>query len=51
MENVNDAQGKVVRQTNEKVVFSANDLNINGTIDTQLKSRVVFMKLLFTIRS
>ena len=46
MENVNDAQGKVVKQQMKKYV-SANDLNINGTIDTQLKSRSIYEAVVY----
>lgn len=41
VENVNNGQGKVVQQHVKKYV-SANDLNMNGTIDTQLKSRSIY---------
>ncbi|MDH1881079.1 cell envelope integrity protein CreD [Empedobacter sp. GD03797] len=46
MENVNDAQGKVVKQQMKKYI-SANDLNINGTIDTQLKSRSIYEAVVY----
>jgi len=46
MENVNDGQGKVVKQQMKKYV-SANDLNINGTIDTQLKSRSIYEAVVY----
>ncbi|HCC95087.1 MAG TPA: inner membrane protein [Flavobacteriaceae bacterium] len=46
MENVNDGQGKVVKQQVKKY-FSANDLNINGTIDTQLKSRSIYEAVVY----
>ncbi|WP_313095061.1 cell envelope integrity protein CreD [Empedobacter sp.] len=46
MENVNDGQGKVVKQQVKKYI-SANDLNINGTIDTQLKSRSIYEAVVY----
>jgi len=46
MENVNDGQGKIVKQQVKKYI-SANDLNINGTIDTQLKSRSIYEAVVY----
>lgn len=46
IENVNDGQGKVVKQQVKKYV-SANDLNINGTIGTQLKSRSIYEAVVY----
>lgn len=40
-ENVKDGQGKMLKQQVQKYI-SANDLTINGTIDTQLKSRSIY---------
>ncbi|MGV0924170.1 cell envelope integrity protein CreD [Empedobacter tilapiae] len=46
MENVNDGQGKVMKNQVKKYV-SANDLYINGTIDTQLKSRSIYEAVVY----
>ncbi|TGN26408.1 MULTISPECIES: cell envelope integrity protein CreD [Empedobacter] len=46
MENVNDGQGKVMKQQVKKYI-SANDLYINGTIDTQLKSRSIYEAVVY----
>lgn len=47
VENVNNGQGKVVQQHVKKYV-SANDLNMNGTIDTQLKSRSIYDAVVYS---
>lgn len=45
-ENVNDGQGKIIKQQNKKYV-SANDLVISGDIDTQLKSRSIYEAVVY----
>ena len=47
IEKVNDGTGKIVTQEKTKYV-SANELAINGTIDSQLKSRSIYDAVVYT---
>ncbi|WP_413533661.1 cell envelope integrity protein CreD [Empedobacter brevis] len=46
VEKVNNGEGKVTEQQMKKYI-SANELNINGTIDTQLKSRSIYEAVVY----
>ena len=47
LENVKNQEGKIIQQQNTKYV-SANDLSVNGTIDSQLKSRSIYDAVVYT---